>query len=815
MRLFITSLCFIQILLIDCINVYAQNDLSGIVKDKKNGLPISGAYIYIADLKTGAISDDKGFYSIKNIPSGYFLVESGSIGFSQQTDHILINGKTIKHFELNIAIDELNEVIVTGVPSAIKKRESPVIISSLNNVDLLQTTSSNIIDALQTIPGVSQITEGPAISKPVIRGLGYNRVVVINDGIRQEGQQWGDEFGIEIDEFTANKIEILKGPSSLSYGSDAMAGVINILSQPTLTEGKIRGSVLANYQSNNGLLATSLNMAGNEKGFVWDIRYSNKMAHDYQNKYDGYVWNSGYGENDFKTMIGLHKNWGYSHLTFSYFDLKLGIIEGSRDSATGLFTTHYLDNNNNDSLGIAPASDYKKYNNYPIIHQHVRHYKLVWDNNITMGKGRLALKLGWQQNYRQEANDITQGDIYNNYFFLRTLNYDLQYVLENKKNTQWSFGINGMQQSSEDRGIVFLVPEYKLFDIGAFTTFKKSINKITISGGIRIDSRRLNTSNLYVDSNGVRLPAPAPGSINRFTAFQTNFSGISGSIGLAYDFTKNLYGKLNISRGFRAPNIAEAGSDGIHDGTPFYEIGDPTLKAESSVQLDATLGMNNEDISAEINPFVNKINNYIFPSKLQSVHGGDSLREDFTSGLPPGTTFKYIAGDAILSGGEIVLNIHPHSMSWLSLNNSFSFIRAIQLNQSDSTKYLPYTPPQKLASTLIFSYRRINDYFKNVSIRIGIENYFTQDKIYYKFGNETITPGYTLLNAGFNTDIYSSRKNIFSLFFAVNNLTNVAYQSNMSRLKYGDENNVTGRIGVYNMGRNFSLKLIIPINIKE
>ncbi|HEX3024129.1 MAG TPA: TonB-dependent receptor [Chitinophagaceae bacterium] len=795
--------------------LHAQNELTGKIKDAITGKPLEGVAVYIPDLKSGGISDKNGFFSLKNIPSGYFLIEASILGFAKQIDNVFIKGKTEKNYSLIISSYQLNDVIVTGVTTAVERRKNAVSSSILLQRELQQNTSANIIDGMQTIPGVSQITDGLAISKPVIRGLGYNRVVVINDGIRQEGQQWGDEFGIEVDEYSVYKAEVLKGPSSLSYGSDAMAGVINFLAIPSLPEGKINGNIITNYQTNNGLYAASFNLAGNEKGFIWDIRFTNKMAHDYKNKYDGYVWNSGFGENNFKAIFGLNKKWGYTHLTANIFDLKLGITEGSRDSATGVFTTHYLTANNEDSLGIAPTADYKKYNNYPIIHQHIQHYKAVWDNNFFIGKDRLLFKLGLQQNFRREANDITKGNLYNNYFYLRTINYDAQYLVHEKNKFTISFGVNGMSQSSEDRGIVFLVPEYNLFDFGIFSTAKKTIGKLTISGGLRFDTRKLQTKNLYIDSSTGRLNAPDANSITRFSAFNANFSGVSGSIGASCDFSKNMYGKINFSRGFRAPNIAESGADGIHDGTPFYEIGDPNLKAENSLQIDATIGINTADISAEITPFINKINNYIFPSKLQSVFGGDSMRLDFASGLPAGSTFKYIAGNAILSGGEIIFNIHPQTINWLSLENSFSFINAVQLNQNDSTKYLPYTPPQKLLSTLIFHLNKNNPVLRNTYLRMGVENYFKQNKIYYKFGDETVTPGYILLNAGFSTDIFSKNKNICTIHFSCNNIADVAYQSNMSRLKYSDTNNVTGRVGVFNMGRNFSFKLIIPLNIKE
>ena len=415
MRLRTISIYWVIVLLAPVAAV-AQNQLSGKIVYAGKATPIEGVSVYIPDIKTGTITDKAGLYVLKNIPAGHYLVEISRVGYTSKLERITIKGAVEKNVVLAIAGTELQEVIVTGVSTATDRRKEPVPVSTITQAELEANPAGNIIDALTVVPGVSAITEGPAISKPVIRGLGYNRVVVINDGVRQEGNQWGDEFGIEIDENTVAKAEILKGPASLSYGSDAMAGVINFLSPAPLPEGKIKGSLLADYQTNNGLFNNTINFAGNQKGFIWDLRYTNKQAHAYKNKYDGYVWNSGYGENDFKAILGINRDWGYSHLHLSVFDLKLGIIEGARDSASGQFDSHYLASDGSDSLGIAPANGYTKYNYYPIIHQHVRHYKAVWDNSVQLGGGRLSIKLGMQQNFRQEANDITVGDVYNNYF---------------------------------------------------------------------------------------------------------------------------------------------------------------------------------------------------------------------------------------------------------------------------------------------------------------------------------------------------------------------------------------------------------------
>ena len=706
-------------------------------------------------------------------------------------------------------ISSLPEVIVTGVQSATDKQKFPMTVGVLNQKDFLQNSSTNIIDALSSIPGVSQITIGPAISKPVVRGLGYNRVVVMNDGIRQEGQQWGDEFGIEIDEYTVQRAEVLKGPASLRYGSDAMAGVINLLPQSFAPEGKTEGTLTTNYQTNNGLLAGNFNLGGNDKGFIWNVNYTYKAAHAYKNKYDGYVWNSNYGENDLKGIIGIQKKWGFSTLTLSLFNLKLGIIEGAREEESGVFTKSIINyDGTSDSTAVVSKDELLRYNDYNVIHQHVRHYKAVWDNSLALGNGKLGLRIAYQQNHRQEANDITLGDVYNFDFLQQTINYDLSYSLAEKNNWKVSFGANGMGQTFKNQGTAFLFPEYKSFDIGVYSLAQKTIKKLTISGGLRFDNRYFKGDDLFVGPNGERLSGPAPDGLQQFVAYTSNFSGFSGSIGATYDFSKLVYGKLNIARGYRAPNVAESGSNGIHDGTPFYEIGDPNLKPESSLQFDATIGIHSADITTEATFFSNNINNYIFPLKLASVLGGDSLRED-------APTFKFVAGDAVLTGGEVTFNYHPQETAWFHWENAFSFIKAIQKKQGDSTKYLPYTPPNKLQSKLIFSIKGNNGCLRNGYISIGADHFFEQSKVFYKFDNETITPGYTLINIGVGTELYAKKKQVVGIYLLASNLTDVAYQSNMSRLKYADINNATGRSGVFNMGRNISIKLSFPINCSK
>lgn len=791
------------------VNLYAQKNtsLSGKITDQKTGEALIGVSIYFPDLKIGDITDTAGHYQINKLPKSKLIIEINYIGYQKIVQQIDLTTTSVQNFVMKEAVTELGEVVVTGLSKATKRNRAPAPISVITPIQLKQSAASNIIDALATQPGISQITTGSGISKPVIRGLGYNRVVVVNDGIRQEGQQWGEEHGIEIDQYGINRVEVLKGPASLAYGSDAMAGVINMLPTPTLPEGKIKGNILANYQTNNGLIGGSLNLGGNQKGIVWDIRYSQKAAHAYQNKYDGYVFNSGFKENALGAMLGVNKSWGYAHLNFSKYNLTPGIVEGERDAVTGQFIKPIAINDSTVDEVIASNSDFKSYKPF-VPYQKTHHYKIVSNNYFYLAKGSLKATLGWQQNQRQEYKDVLAPKEYGLYFFMNTINYDFLYNYTTENNFDLSVGTNGMYQNSKNKGSEFLIPDYNLFDFGLFSIAKKSWDKWTLSGGLRYDIRNQHGKDLWLDEDGNKTETPDANSEHLFTTFHSKFQGISGSIGTTYQINDKLYTKLNFSKGFRAPNIAEISANGVHEGTSQYIIGSHNLKSENSYQLDYAFGIHSEHLTLETDLFYNHISNYTFLEKMQNHDGSDLLTEGHQ-------TFRYTQGNAHLYGGEITLDIHPHPLDWLHFENSFSYVQSIQANQPDSMKYLPFTPAPKLHSELRATAKKLGKLLANSYVKIGVDNYFNQNHIYEAFGTETATPGYTLLNAGIGTDVVAKKGTLFSMYISANNLTNIAYQSHLSRLKYLEENNATGRMGVFNMGRNFSFKLIVPIAFKK
>ena len=685
---------------------------------------------------------------------------------------------SIKHNPITESDVKLSEVVVTGLTGSQKLKQSPAPVSIISPRQLEAQPSTNIIDAIAHQPGISQVTTGSGISKPVIRGLGYNRVVVVNDGIRQEGQQWGDEHGIEVDPYSVHSVEILKGPASLMYGSDAMAGVIIFHPSPTLPMGDVKANVSMSYQTNSGLFDYSLNFAGNKGGFVWNSRYSGKMAHAYQNKYDGYVFGSSFREQAFSQLLGYNYRLGHTHLTLDYYHLTPGIVEGERDEKTG-------------ELMVPDGYDLKGYGK-PMPYQQIHHYKAVLDNSWFLGDGNLKFLLGYQQNRRQEFEEEEHPDECGLDFLLHTVNYDLHYLSPEMNGWKFSTGINGMWQQSINKGTEYLVPAYRLFDYGIFATMSKEIGKLNVSGGLRFDQRHLHSDDLEEDGE------------LRFQEFKRNFNALTGSIGLTYELNRNMNLKFNVSRGFRAPNISELGSNGEHEGTLRYEMGNKDLKPEHSWQVDLGLDYSSTIVSAQLALFANYIDNYIFIQKLADSDGHEIMIDDTPA-------YQFAASDARLLGGEARVDVHP--LPRLHIGNSFSYVNSVQLHQPAESKYLPLTPAPRWNGDVKYEFICGGRTFDNLFLKFAVDCNLRQNHFYAANHTETATSSYTLLNLYAGTDIKSHGKRLLSIYLSGENLTNRAYQSHLSRLKYLDKNMVTGRTGVYNVGRNFSVKVVVPIEL--
>ena len=792
----ILILCFIYSNSIYSQQKAEKNILTGKVTDSTTGTPLPGASIYIHDINTGAIAKEDGSFKTSPVAPGKYLVEISSIGYETLIESINIKGGTEMNFSMLPAAREQEAVTVTGVSTPTRLKQSPQPVSIIKRDELVRISSTNIINSLTHIAGINTLTTGPAISKPFIRGLGYNRVVTINDGVRQEGQQWGDEHGIEIDDYSAQRVEVLKGPASLMYGSDALAGVINIQSLLPAPEGLIKANVLSEYQTNDRLRGFYGNVAGTKNGFSFNAYGSYKAAADYKNKYDGYVFNSKFYDRNFGGMLGYGGSWGHSYLNVTNFNQRIGMVEGDRDSATGQFIKALPGGDET----IATDDDFKKIKP-EIPFQHIQHFKVTSDNSFNIGRSKLDATLGFQHNQRQEfgnPDDINTPDVY---FDLKTINYAFKLSLPYKNNWRTSMGITGMSQTNKNKAEEVLIPDYNLLDGGAFVFTQYQKDKLTVSGGIRFDNR-------HVDGKQMM-----EGTDIKFEGFTKNFSNVSGSAGLSYLATKALTLKFNIARGFRAPSLAELASNGAHEGTNRYEIGDNNLKSETSLQADAGFEINTEHITLGTNIYYNNISNFIFYEKVRNNSGTDSILVDpDTGGLL--NVYRFGGQNAHLYGFEFNMDIHPHPLDWLHFENTISYTRAQFSSAIDGTKNVPFIPAARYLAELRGNFLPKGKSLRNLYVSLESDYTFKQDQPFTGYNTETATGDYWLVNASIGTDIASKGKTIFSIHFSGMNLGDVAYQNHLSRLKYAAVNNITGRTGVFNIGRNFGIKVNVPLDFK-
>lgn len=768
----------------------AQIKIKGRISTGNQQEQVIGANVYFHELKKGAITGLDGTYEISNLPKGLFIIQVKYIGFEQIIKSINLTKDTLIDFNLKETIFEMHEIVTTGIGRSSELKLSPVSIKSIDKNYLNVQAATNLVDALKAVPGVSQITTGVAIAKPVIRGLGYNRVLTLVDGIRQEGQQWGDEHGIEVDEYGVDRIEIVKGPGSLVYGSDGLAGVINFISPSVLPQDKSEINFASNYQTNNQLIANSISSSGTKQSFNWNIRATDKSAADYKNAADGKVYNSGFIEQDVSAMFGINKSWGYSQITFSSFNQQLALVEGDRDS-TGAFITSTLNQINTP-------------------YQKIGHQKISSSTLWVLGNAKLNIDLALQNNKRREFANPDLPDNAALFFNLTTFNYTAKLSFQTLNKWQYATGINGMIQSNLNLGEEFLIPAYKQNDIGFFLSSEKFIKpNLLFSYGARIDHRSLLTERLVLDQFGMPIAIDTGLYFVKFNPLSKQTINFSAAAGLSYQYSNKSNFKINLSRGFRAAAVSELASNGIHEGSFRYELGNENLKSEYNHQLDFVYNYTSEHLNIEFSPFVNFINNYIFIEKLIAVAGTDSI----INSADPAPVFKFAQSNALLYGSEIFVDFHPHPIDWLHIENSFSFVNTIKMNSTDSTRYLPFVPPAHYRIDIRAQTKAIGKSIKNAFVKFSVDHYFAQNKVYTAYRTEQATPAYTLIGAGLGADLIVSKKqnSPIKLLLNVDNLRDVIYQSHLSRLKYAPINPLTGRQGVFNMGRNFSIKLIYTI----
>lgn len=720
--------------------INAQNKITGKITDKDYN-PIKGVTIFVSELHKSSETDENGTYSINSVPNGTIKITYTLLGFTSQNKTILVqNGENKIDIVLVPSLFEMDEVIVA---TSFHKLQSQNVmkVEHESMKSLQQKGTATLIEGLATIPGISQISTGTSIGKPVIRGLSGNRVLVYSQGVRVENQQFGDEHGLGLNDAGVESVEIIKGPASLLYGSDALGGVLYFNPEKFAKSNTFEGDFSQKLFSNTLGSNSTLGLKSSSENWKYLVRGSYNVHSDYKIADGNRVTNTRYNETDLKTGIGYSNSIFSTVFRYNFNKLDLGIPEKGIAEQTSSTTTEY------------PK-------------QAVANHLLSLNSTLFFNTSKLDIDLGFISNNRSEFED---SDVANLNMKLNTLNYDLKYHLPKAGKLESIFGIQGMAQTNVNSGMEYLIPNAKTNDFGLFGTSNYEWNSSILQAGIRFDNRNIST-----ESYGIL------GDEGSFEAVAKNYNSFNCSLGYKTNFTKEFTFRVNVASGFRAPNLAELTSNGVHEGANRYEIGNSNLSTEQNMQTDLNLEYQNSHFEFFAKGFYNKIKNYIYlnPSPI-TISGYD--------------VFNYFQTDAKLYGGEFGIHFHPHPLDWLHFESSFETVTGEKQNR----EFLPLIPANNWNNSLRAEFK-IKNWLKDGFATLNVSNTFDQKKV---SGFETYSEGFTLVNLGIGGQI-NIGKTHFIFNINGNNLFNKNYISHLSRLK---------NESIPNIGRNIVLGINFTI----
>lgn len=752
------TLLIILLLAVNTI-VYSQNQLSGTITDANSGEPVFSASVYFPQLEKGTMSDEDGKFILKNLPEGTYKLIISSIGFSTLNLDVKIPSENIG-IELKPSAIEMEEVIVS-TPFHQLQSENVMKVERQSISELNKKGAVNLSDGITQIAGVESLTTGVGIGKPVIRGLSSNRVLVYTQGIRLENQQYGDEHGLGISSKGIGSVEVIKGPASLLYGSDAIGGVLYLNPERYAAAGETNAALETDYFSNTLGYQSSLMAKTSGEKLKFLARGSYAAHSDYKDGNETRVTNTRFKEKDLKAGIGFQDKNYKADLRYNFNRSEIGIPE---------------------EIGIQ-SKDKEPLLPYQEIDNHV----LSLDNKFYFPKSSIDFKLGYQFNDRKEFEEHHEHEEEEGHeeeeehleetdataepaleMHLETINYNLKYNLPKLGNFETIAGIQGMYQTNTNFGEEILIPDAETVDFGVFATTHYHLDNWDFQGGLRFDNRNLETQAFQTEDSDV------------IEEVDRNFNSINAALGAKYHFEQKFIARLNLASGFRAPNLSELTSNGNHNGANRYEIGNPDLENEQNFQIDVALEWRNEHFEAFVNAFNNSISDYIYINPT-----GETIEEE--------PVFQYEQANANLYGGEVGIHIHPHPLDWLHLESSFETVTG-KLN---SGGYLPLIPANSLTNTLRIEFEGRNT-FKEKYTFVRLKNVFDQNNP-GRF--ETETKGYNLLGAGVGTVLQFDKVQV-DLNLSGTNLLNQTYISHLSRLKQD---------GIFNIGRNIIFSANISI----
>ncbi len=705
-----------------------SNTLAGRVTDAETGAPLPGASVAIPSLSRGASTDVDGRFSITSLPTGPLRVVVSFLGYRSEVRTVDVGPSTAAlDVALAASIVEAPDVTVTARAQASDLLSTPQSVSVVDEGQLDRASGATPFDALDEGAGVRLLRTGAGIAKPVIRGLTSQRVLVVQGGVRQEGQGWGDEHGPEVGAADVDRIEVVRGPLSLLYGSDALGGVVqttpaDLFANPAPLRGEVSVSGATVTQQAEGTLALG--------GVSGDVGYEVRgglLRAGLMRTPDGYVPNTALDTQTLSARVGT----------------RLG-ERGRLTAEAGAFR---------QSLGLFEAEDEallaEPDDRFTIDtpRQSVQHDRALLRLDLPIGLERVEGVAALQQNRRREFEEADDPELY---LRLTTGTADVRVHHRPFGRVFGTVGLSGFVQQNETLAEEALIPGATTVNGAVYAAEQLVTGPLTLDAGLRFDARSID-----VDENddlGV-------------TAQTRSYTALTGAVGAAVQLRRDLSVSVNVGRAFRAPILQELFGNGVHEGTLRFERGDPTLTPEASLALDGVVRYLTPHVYAELSGFLNTIDGYIYARA--------SGETDAESGFD---IYDFVQADARLAGAEARLDVHPHALHGLGIHLAGDLTSGT--NREADTP-LPFVPPARLQTAVEYRAGRLGS-AQDVELRFGPEFVAAQRRD--ELPEEVPTDAYTLWSASASASFAVGTATLTPTL-SVDNLTDVAYVDPLSRYR--------------------------------
>ncbi|MBN8825655.1 MULTISPECIES: TonB-dependent receptor [unclassified Spirosoma] len=767
--------------------IACQGSVQGKILANENQQPLVGATVYVRELKTGATTDTTGIFRLSALCKGQYTVEYQYIGYKSVSMPIVVNtDSTLILQPVQLVADSrtLQEVVISEHRSEAQQLLQTQ--SSLSGAALDQTRGQSLGESLKTLTGLYSIQTGPSISKPVIHGLYSNRIIILNNGIRQEDQQWGTEHAPQVDQFLASRLTVIKGAASIRYGSDAIGGVILVEPKSMPTRPGVAGEINLVGATNGGLGVVSGLIEGafakKLPGLSWRLQGTLKRS-GYVRTPNYYLENTSYHETNFSGDLHYdHRRWG-TEVFYSQFDTKIGLFTGAQVSS---LADLYAAIQRPEPL-VKPGFSYDLSRPYQDVQHDLLKVRSYWH---TGRGGELTATYAWQQNQRREYDYVSFSGALTPELYLKLVSQSVDLVWEqapvkSKAGGQWSgsIGFNGLTQGNI-RQYLFLIPNFRNYGAGLFAIERYAVGNWTLEAGLRYDYRWLRA--YFLDD-----------ATKRTYAETHNWQNVNGSLGLACELRSDLTVTANLSTAWRAPNVADLYSNGLHQSAVAYERGNPNLRPEQALNGNLVLAYAGKRLSGEVGVYNNLINNYIYLKP-------DSVPIIRQRGAFPAYTYTQVR--ATFRGLDASLTYKLTDRLALTTKNSLLFA----YNQTEHA-YLVFIPPNRSDNSLRYEWPKwgslSNLYLSLSGLYVARQNRAPAVTTRQENGQIIFTgdfaappPAYFLVGAelGFAAQV---GQQTMTVSLSGTNLANVAYRDYLNRFRYfADE-----------PGRSIMIRIKLPL----